>query len=215
MKTKNDSRLARVLKILLDLLFGLAVFAGIGLLIWSAISPMVLKSGEGLGSASVPVRIGTGEEPQFQVSFIEPLPAGIIGASVHEAEGMLFVETESSSLIAIANAPKILIVFGLAYIFNLLRKIVSAIEAGEPFTLDTSHRVRQLGYAVLALSFLGSIVEYLAAREIFNRLPTIVPELAPGPTFDARILFVALMILLLAHIWSYGLDLERERALTV
>ena len=69
MKTKNDSRLARVLKILLDLLFGLAVFAGIGLLIWSAISPMVLKSGEGLGSASVPVRIGTGEEPQFQVSF--------------------------------------------------------------------------------------------------------------------------------------------------
>ncbi|MFV1859453.1 MAG: hypothetical protein ACC647_08890 [Anaerolineales bacterium] len=51
--------------------------------------------------------------------------------------------------------------------------------------------------------------------EIFNRLPTTVPALSPGPTFNAEVILGSLLVLLLAYVWSYGLDLERERALTI
>ncbi len=68
---------------------------------------------------------------------------------------------------------------------------------------------------VLLIGILQPAVQYMAATEILNRLPPTVPALNPGPTFDAEVILVSLLILLLAHIWSYGLDLERERALTI
>jgi len=39
--------------------------------------------------------------------------------------------------------------------------------------------------------------------------------LSPGPTFNAEVILGSLLVLLLAYVWSYGLDLERERALTI
>jgi hypothetical protein len=58
-------------------------------------------------------------------------------------------------------------------------------------------------------------VQYIAANEILNRLPAALPALQPGPTFNAELILGSLLILLLAHIWSYGLDLERDRSLTI
>ncbi|TFH47731.1 MAG: DUF2975 domain-containing protein [Methanothrix sp.] len=215
MSTTRNLRLARFLKILLDFLFGLTVLVCIGLALWVALSPWVLRQTGSLGSASVPVRIGTGAEPQFDVNFQGIPEAEIQSAYVREAEGALYLETSSFFLIAIANAAKLILGGGLAYVFYLLREIVKAIQAGEPFTVESSRRIRRLGYAILLVSFLGPLVQFIAASEILHRLPMTIPELAAGPTFNAQMLFISLLVLLLAHIWSYGLDLERERALTV
>jgi hypothetical protein len=68
---------------------------------------------------------------------------------------------------------------------------------------------------VLGIAFLGPAVQYLAATEILSRLPNAVPALNAGPTFDTAMLLGALFILLLAHIWGYGLQLERDRELTI
>jgi hypothetical protein len=215
MSTTKNLRLARFLKILLDFLFGLTIFACIGLALWVALSPWVLRQTGSLGSASIPVRIGSGQEPQFDVAF-NGTPRDWIGmAFVDEGQGTLFLETGSFALIAIANAAKLVYGIGLAYIFNLLRKIVRGIDEGQPFSLEASRTVRQLGYAILLVTFLGPLAQYIAAMEILNRLPATVPNLMAGPTYDPQMLFISLLILLLAHIWGYGLDLERERALTV
>jgi hypothetical protein len=72
-----------------------------------------------------------------------------------------------------------------------------------------------LGYAVLLVGLIQDAVQYLAASEILNRLPSVSPALQPGPTFSAELILVSLLILLLSYIWSYGLDLEREQALTI
>ncbi|TFH32191.1 MAG: hypothetical protein E4G99_13030, partial [Anaerolineales bacterium] len=69
MSTTRNLRLARFLKVLMDVLFGLTILACIGLALWVALSPWVLGQTGSLGSASVPVRIGTGAEPQFDVNF--------------------------------------------------------------------------------------------------------------------------------------------------
>ena len=55
-----------------------------------------------------------------------------------------------------------------------------------------------------------------AAAEILRLLPETMPALQAKATFDSRlVLGTALFIFLLVQIWGYGLELERDRALTI
>ncbi|MFA9403981.1 MAG: hypothetical protein ACERKY_13070, partial [Anaerolineales bacterium] len=58
-------------------------------------------------------------------------------------------------------------------------------------------------------------VGYIAAAEVLNQLPATSPVLNPGIPFDAEVILATLLILLLAHIWSYGLELESDQELTI
>lgn len=215
MTMENGFHLARIVKKLLDIIFGLLIFACVGLVLWTMFSPLIMGEESTLGTASISVKIGTGDEPQFDVTFAAPTKDAIRAAFVEEAEGVLRLETSSFLLILIANAAKVVAAIGLAYVLYLLRAIVQAILDGDPFAEKNSQRLRRLGYAVLAVGILRPTVDYIAAMEILNRLPEVVPSLSPGPTFDAEVLLATLLILLLAHIWSYGLQLERDQALTI
>jgi hypothetical protein len=215
MSTTKNLRLARFIKVVLDIIFGLSVFAIVALVLWMAFSPLILGQAEVMGTATVPVILGTGEEPKFEVNFKSKPDDAIRFAFVDEAEGTLRLETRSALLVVIANAAKLVVAIGLAYIFYLLRVVMQTILDGEPFAAENGLRVRRLGYAVLGIAFLGPAVQYLAATEILSRLPNAVPALNAGPTFDTAMLLGALFILLLAHIWGYGLQLERDRELTI
>jgi hypothetical protein len=215
MTTTKNLQLARLVKTLLDILFGLLVFAGAGLVLWMVFFPL-FSSGEGiLGTASVPVRIGSGAEPQFEVTFTRSPSEAIETVFVNEAEGTLRLETRSYLPILMANAAKAVAGIGVAYVLYLLRAIVKAVLDGDPFAIENGRRIRRLGFAVLLVSLIQDLVQYIAAAEILKQMPTAVPALEPGPTFNFELILVSLLILLLAHIWSYGLDLERERALTI
>ena len=69
MTTTRNVRLARILKLLLDVLFVGTVVVCVGLVIWVALSPKVLNEKQGLGSVSVPVTLGRGEDSPFEVTF--------------------------------------------------------------------------------------------------------------------------------------------------
>jgi hypothetical protein len=204
-----------MLKTLLDFLFGLTIFACIALILWVTLAPLILRQTGIVGTTSIPVRIGNGEDPQFDVSFQGVSQDAVRHAFVSEAEGTLNLETGSIYLIAVANAAKLVLGGGLIYVFYLLREIVKAIVHGEPFNAESSRKFRRLGFTVLVFSFLAPVSQYIAATEILNRLAIPEPHLSPGPTFDATYLFMALLILLLSYVWSYGKDLEVDRQLTV
>ena len=215
MSTTNNLRLIRFVKGLLDFLFGLIVFAIVALVLWTALSPLIIGKDGSMGTASVPVTIGVGEEPQFEVAFTEPTKDTIRVAFVEEAEGTLRLETSSFILVLMANAAKVVSGIGLAYALYLLRAVVQVILDGNPFAAENGPRLRQLGYVVLLVGFLQPLVQYIAATEILNQLPAAVPAINPGPTFNAEVILVSLLFLVLAHIWSYGLDLEHDKALTI
>jgi hypothetical protein len=183
--------------------------------LWILLFPLIAQQYNFIGTASVPVLIGSGEEPQFEVILTSPNNDAIHASFVNEAEGILRLETSSFLLIVIANAAKILVAIGLAYVFNLLRGILKNILDGEPFASENVQHIRQLGYAVLLLSILRPVIEHLAATEVLNRLPTTTPILNPGPTFNIEYILISLLIFLLAYVWSYGLELEHDKALTV
>ena len=216
MKETKKSSLPRVIKTLLDIIYGLLIFVIVALVIWMAITPILVNRVDTLGTASVPVTLGTGDIPSIEVSFDGVPGVGINNAVVEEAKGTLRLETDSPLLILIANGAKLFVALGLAYIFYLLRKVMQSILDGDPFAARNSQLIRRLGYAVLLVGFVGSILEGLAAWHILKRLPATMPVLQAGTTFDARlILGTATFIFLLAQIWGYGLELERERALTI
>ena len=214
-KTKNNP-LPRIIKFLLDLIFGLLIFMIAGLVIWMAIAPILINRTDTLGTASIPVIVGSGEIPSIEVSFQGKPDLILENAYLDEAQGTLRLETKSPLLILIANGAKLMVAIGLAYIFYLLRKVMGSVLDGDPFAAQNSKLISRLGYAVLLVGFVGSILEGLAAWEILRRLPVTDPILQATTTFDFRlVLATALFVFLLAQIWGYGMELERERALTI
>jgi len=191
MATTKNLRLARIVKTLLDFLFGLLVFACIGLVLWMVFFPLLSNQDGPRGTASVPLLIGRGEEPRFEVTFTGSHNDAIEAVFVDEAEGTLRLETSSFLLILITNAAKLVTGIGLAYVFYLLRTVVQAVVQaildGDPFAAENSQRIRRLGYAVLLVGLLQHAVQYIAANEILNRLPAALPVLQPGPTFNAEL----------------------------
>jgi len=130
-------------------------------------------------------------------------------------QGVLRLETTSWVLISISNAAKVITAAGLAYIFYLLRAVLRAIEEGTPFGEEACVHMRRMGYMVLLVGVLRPTVDYLAAELILKRLPTLEPAISLPSPFQAEVILASALILILAQLWSYGLELERDRALTV
>jgi len=215
MSTTKNNQLARVLKVILDIIFGGLVFISVALVLWIVGFALFSNQGDSIGTASIPVILSEDEDKQFEVTLNGNPKDNINAAFLDEAEGILRLETDSALLIAISNAAKLVIAIGLAYCTYLLRAVVIGIRDGEPFAEENPNRIRRLGYAVLILGFLAPSVEHMAATEILGRLPSSTPTLHPGPSFDIGTILIALFILLMVHIWIYGLELERDRALTI
>jgi len=210
----TNVRLAKFLKVVLDILYGSMVFAIAFLILWIAISPFLQQRGS-ISIASIPIAIGSGSEPSFEVSFEASTKDIIHRAFVNETGGILRLETTSWLLIFISNAAKLITAIGLAYFFNLLRKVLQAIVDGNPFGYENTIRIRKIGYLILILGFVIPTVDYIAANEILHRLPGTLPELSLPSPFKAEILLVSLLVLLLAQVWSYGLEIEHDRTLTI
>lgn len=214
-KIKNNP-LPRIIKFTLDLIFGLLIFVIAGLIVWMSISPILVNRGDILGTASIPVTLGTGDIPRVEVSFEGKPRAGINDAYLEETKGILRLETNNPLLILIANGAKLFVAIGLAYIFYLLRIVMQSILDGDPFASRNSQLIRRLGYAVLMVGFAGSVLEGLASWQVLKLLPVAIPVLQAATPFDTRlILATALFIFLLAQVWGYGMELERDRALTI
>lgn len=215
MTVSKNLRLAKFLKVLLDITLGLAILAIVGLSIWTAASPLVLNRPDVFGTVTVPVRIGTGGDPQLDIRFVNKAPVNVNEAYVEDAEGTFVFTTTDASPVIIANAAKLLILAGLAYVLYMLRSVITNLKSGQPFSEANAMHIRRMGFVVLGLGVLGPVVQFVSAWLIMNRLPGTVPALQAGPTFDGKVVLLALFILLLAQIWSYGIELEREQALTI
>ena len=215
MSNFSNLKLNRFTKFVVDLIYYLLVGAAFFLGLWIVVSPLVLQATDTVSTASVPVAIGEGSEPQFDVAVVGSAVKGIRSAFVDESQGTLRLETTNWSFIAASNLAKLLTAIGLAYSFYLLRSILQAVLQGEPFGQDSAMRLRKMGFAVLAVGFLRSTVEYLAAKFILDRLVLTQPPLSLPSPFKSEVILASLLILILAQVWSYGLELERERSLTI
>jgi hypothetical protein len=215
MSTNQNPRIIRIVKVILDILFGLLVIVSVFLLLWMALSPFILSVTGIAIMSSVPVAIGSGTEPRIEVEVAGAEAKGIQAAYVDETQGTLRLETTDWYLIFISNLAKLLTAVGLAYLIYLLRSVIKAIQQGDVFTKTNVVRIRRLGYLVLVVAFLKALFEYVAAYAILKQVALVKPPLSLPSPFESEVILASLLILVVAQVWSYGLELERERALTV
>lgn len=215
MSATLNSRLTKFVKGILNLLFWLLVVVTTFLVLWIAFSPLILQVSDIVISSSVPVAIGSGDMPRFEVEVAGEEAKGIRNAFVEDAQGTLRLETSDWYLIFVSNLGKLVTALGLLYVIHLLRALFAAILQDEIFTQENAILVRRIGYAVLIAGFLQAAAEYFAAREMLRVLTITSPQLSLPSPFEAVIILASLLILVLSQVWSYGLELEREKALTI
>ena len=215
MFSPSNPKLIRSVKFLVDLLFWLLVGAGLFLVLWSALAPWLLKTENIVLSASVPVAIGLGDEPRIGVEVAGSAAKGINAAYVEQAQGTLRLEMTTWYYILISNLAKLITAVGLAYVFHLLGAILKSTLDGDPFSPENCTLVRRVGIWVLVVALLRAAVDYFAASAILNWLAITSPPLSPPSPFNAEVILFSLLILVLAQVWGYGLELERDRALTI
>lgn len=214
MSVQKNFKLIRFVKGLLDLIHGLLIIVCVLLVLVIALAPLIMNNTEAVFTASVPVGLGSGDDYRFEVQVTDGQANGIRAASVSEAGGILRLETDNWVYLFYGYLWRILLALGLLYILRTLRAVLEDILQGDPFSTDNSVRIRKLGYAVLLLAFLIPSIEYLTAKEILRGLQ-IQPELSVPSLFDAGYILISLLMLVLAQVWSYGLELKRDQALTI
>ncbi len=215
MSTTLNSRLTRAVKVILDILFWMLVVVTTFLVLWITFSPLILQVSDIVITSSVPVAIGSGDVPRFEVEVADAEAKGIRNAFVEEAQGTLRLETTDWYLIFVSNLGKLVVALGLLYVVYLLRSLFTAILQEEIFTQENAALIRRTGYAVLIVGLLKAAAEYFAAWEVLRQLTITSPPLSLPSPFEAVIILSSLLILVLAQVWSYGLELEREKALTI
>jgi hypothetical protein len=202
-------------KVILDILFWMLVVVTTFLVLWITFSPLILQVSDIVITSSVPVAIGSGDVPRFEVEVADAEAKGIRNAFVEEAQGTLRLETTDWYLIFVSNLGKLVVALGLLYVVYLLRSLFTAILQEEIFTQENAALIRRTGYAVLIVGLLKAAAEYFAAWEVLRQLTITSPPLSLPSPFEAVIILSSLLILVLAQVWSYGLELEREKALTI
>ena len=215
MDITHNTKILRIVKTILNILFGLLVVVSFFLVLWIVLSPFILQVTDIAVTSSVPVTIGQGTNPSIEVVIAGADLKGINWAFVDQAQGTLRLETTDWYLIFISNLAKLLTAIGLAYLIYLLRSVVIAIQQGEIFSLQNVTLIHRIGYLVLVLALLQAALEYFAAYEFFRQLAIVSPPLSLLSPFELGVILASLLILALAQVWSYGLELERERELTI
>ncbi len=214
MSLEKKPKLPHFVKALIDFIYGLLIFTCVAIALLMVASPFLIK-GEGVViTASVPVMIGSGEEPRFEVAIADSQTKGIRSAFVDEAQGILRLETNNLTYIYTSLIAKLIIALGLAYIFYFLREILKDILQGDPFSPENSLRIRRMGYLILVMAFLTPLLDFVVANEIMRGM-RIHPTLNLPSPFKAESILTGLLILILAQVWSYGFELKRDQALTI
>lgn len=215
MSTNNNQGLIRITKIVVDVIYFLLLGASIFLAIWVLLAPIIAMVLDIPITASVLVAIGAGPEPQFPVELAGSSTQDINGAFMDETQGTLRLETTNWAFLAISNLAKLLTAIGLNYVFYQLGAILHAIKSGDPFGRGNVTRMRRMGWAVLIVGFLRPAIDYFAAWLILKQLTILAPPLRLPSPFQSEVILVSFLILILAQVWSYGLEIERDRALTI
>lgn len=211
----RPSRWVTVTKLLLDVVFYLGCAGAVGIALWLAVSPLVMRDGRA-GDATIPVAVGEGVlYPTVDVTVDRAAAPDVQRAALVEARGNLRVETTDWSLQFLPNLGLLLALGISLFIVHLLRLMLRTVRAGEPFAEVNARRLRMIGVLLLVVGIMGPVLEYLVASMLLARIP--VSGLAITAPLDARtdVILGGLLLLVLSAVFARGAELERDRSLTI
>jgi hypothetical protein len=111
------------------------------------------------------------------------------------------------------------IITGLLYLgilYHIRQFLVDAIQ-GIPFAFDNAQRLKWIGWLLLGIGVVKPMLSVLTAHRILSAVTVQGPILSPWVNlgYVGTCILVACFSLILSVIFRHGVELEKERSLTV
>ena len=100
-------------------------------------------------------------------------------------------------------------------IVMILRKIIKSIKSGTPFTRVNAARIRAMGWLVMAAGPFWGILEYIYAWMWLPKIGIEGAKIYIEPDFRVFDIFAGLVIVVIGHVFQYGVSLCEDSELTV
>lgn len=105
---------------------------------------------------------------------------------------------------------------GIYYALGLVRKILQPMMEGKPFDATVGQNIRKIGFVTLFLGIMqnvGTLIETIGAVKTFQLIDlnadAAVRSVTVNYSFDLTFLIVFFVLLLIAHIFNYGTELQQ------
>jgi hypothetical protein len=208
-------RATRIAKVWSDVLWWVGLLSATVLAVLFLLSPVLMRSG--LNQVAVQVTVENAGAPRAQ-----PVPSGDTARAsevvIQERDTTRHLEFRTTDwrMFLIVNWVLLVpILFGLLGI-HYLRSFLADVLASDVFTRTNADRLSRLGWLMIAVAVLFPPLQYWRSWIVLRRLDLDGVTLSPASPdwIDGSALF-GVLLLVLASVWRYGVELQQERDLTV
>ena len=218
-------RMARTIRFLCDLWVGCGILGTVGYAIWILwlfVAPMIQRSAQPHARwVDFPVSLNLSEGgalgtrlPEGAIISTVPRKLALSPIMLANTQELRFVTTDRriQMLDYLDDFVLSLLLVGL---FFMARQFLVDVIDGAPFTFENARRLKWIGWFLLAIGVAKPLVDYGAASWTFTILKITGPVLSPSFNFSFAWILVSLFVLILGAAFRYGVELEKERSLTV
>ncbi|HHT25861.1 MAG TPA: DUF2975 domain-containing protein [Firmicutes bacterium] len=101
------------------------------------------------------------------------------------------------------------------YVIHQLKAVLGALCRNNPFAAENAEHMRNIGVAIIAWTVYQSIAYLIVGWYIARQIQIAGMTINPAFTFDATLLFVGLVVLVLAQVFKVGIQLREDQELTI
>jgi hypothetical protein len=96
-----------------------------------------------------------------------------------------------------------------------VRRILQRVRDGAPFDRHNAQRLRSVGLMILALALSSGVAEFITSQAVSSGLASSTFHVSRGLHFNAPLMLVALILVVLAEVFRRGSELEAEQSLVI
>jgi len=209
MKTHKSPLSIRIIYWLTSFSLGMLCLVFIGAIIFNLMVNFNMFSNELDLAIELPVKVNILEKGNLTLNN-QDIEVELIEASSR----IQFKDTPSFISRKIAFALLIVVSFGI-YLFWTFRKFIKNVKEGVVFTIANIGLLKKLAYGIAAFWLFSTVYLNIVRHYISGKLEFQNVEITSEVTSYSGILYLALFIWALAHIFMTGLKLQEEKDLTI
>ncbi len=138
----------------------------------------------------------------IKVEFVEA------NSKIHFIDTPRFIANKVAIAMLIVSA-------GFFYLLLIFKKFINNVKNGDTFTIKNIRILKKLSYGLVALWAFTNIYMFLLYHYIGTRIEMDNIKISSNLNNYSGILFAALLIWVIAHIFIKGLELQEEKDLTI
>ena len=216
MSTKEQNRLARIVKRFLDVIWFLLIFSAIT---WPIVVMVI-----GLSMPSDPQQRHADVDVFLSFKIYPDVSTEVSAESVSKADLLLSGRGDvrinnTRSLLAWYLSGAITEVMGFISLYGLaqMRKVFTSLIKGESFARENAGHIRKIGYVFIGWHVIYPLLQYFGGRTMLNDIEFNVHGIQLYPAFELNVagIFAGFAIIVLSGVLREAASIHQEQSLTV